>query len=163
MGIHDTKIWGDSAYSLAREEKHLLGACGVTTMGVSSPCRLNSLHLQLPKSGTPSWGFGWCWSREKKGTGIISLSSVFCGWQGVTTRGRMKGHIGNPLATMSGTDRQTRQKRSHRRTIWSGEGFLLLWWMPQPLIYLFFFPKNEMTDMEKPAEKWSWDNPQGTV
>lgn len=40
MGIHDTKIWGDSAYSPAREEKYLLGACGVTTVGVSSACHL---------------------------------------------------------------------------------------------------------------------------
>lgn len=73
-------------------------------MGVSSACRLNSLHLQLLKSETTIWGFGGCWSRGKKVTGIISLSSVFWGWQGMTAWGRMKGHIGNPLVTISGTD-----------------------------------------------------------
>lgn len=163
MGIHNTKIWGDSAYSPAREEKHLLGAYGVTTVtGVSSACGLNSLLLQLPKSGTTSWGFGWCWSRGKKVTGIISLSSVFWGWQGMAAWGRMKRHFGNPSVMISGTDRQTPWKKSDRWTIRSGEGFLLLWWNPRPPIYLLF-PKNEMTEMEKPAEKWSCYNPQGTV
>lgn len=139
MGIHDTKIWGDSAYSPARKVKHLLGKCGVTTVGVSSTCKLNSLHLQLHKSGTTSWGFGGCWSRGKKVAAIVSLSSVFWGWQGMTTWGRMKGHIGNPLVTMSG--QKTLWKRSNRWTIQSGERFLLLWWIPQPLIdfFLFFF------------------------
>jgi len=156
MGICDTKVWRDSAYSPPRKVWHLGAWVLVLWMGVSSPCRLNALQLSLLKSENTSWELREGWSTADGTSCLVLLLS--CAHLAVMKKdnpGRRMGHFTELTVTEGRETRNTKVEKQINNSRW--------WGLPPALgndADLFFtqlFPKMKQL-LRKNVKEWKYFN-----